>query len=80
MEAIRKYIDASSLMSIMTLPETFENRKLEVLVFLAEEQESVKKKADIKAVVQSLVGAIPSTDMSLDELQEERRHKYETVD
>lgn len=44
MEAIRKYINASSLMSVMTLPETFRNRKLEVLVFPADEQESVMKK------------------------------------
>ena len=80
MEAIRRYIDASSLMSVMTLPEAFKNRKLEVLVFPAEEQEAVKGKMDIESVVQSLVGAIPDTDMLLEELQEERRHKYETAD
>ena len=33
MEAIRRYIDASSLMAVMALPEAFKNRKLEVLVF-----------------------------------------------
>lgn len=80
MEAIRKYIDASTLMSVMTLPETFKNRKLEVLIFPAEEQESVKRKADIESVVQSLIGAIPNTDMSLEELREERLQKYEIVD
>ena len=32
MEAIRKYNDASSLMSVMGLPESFKNRKLEVLI------------------------------------------------
>ena len=79
MEAIRKYIDASSLMSIMTLPESFINRKLEVLVFPTEEQESEREKIDIESVVQSLIGAIPDTDISLEELREERRHKYETV-
>lgn len=80
MEAIRKYIDASSLMSIMTLPESFINRKLEVLVFPTEEREAEREKADIESVVQSLIGAIPDTDMSLEEFREERRHKYETVD
>lgn len=80
MEAIRKYIDASSLMSIMTLPESFINRKLEVLVFPTEEREAESEKADIESVVQSLIGAIPDTDMSLEEFREERRHKYETVD
>lgn len=78
MEAIRKYIDASSLMAVMALPETFKNRKLEVLVFPMEEQES--EKTDIESVVQSLIGAIPTTDMSLEEMREERRLKYETVD
>ena len=78
MEAIRKYIDASSLMTVMSLPETFKNRKLEVLIFPTEEQKP--EKADIESVVQSLIGAIPATDLSLAEMQEERRHKYETAD
>lgn len=38
------------------------NRKSEVLVFPMEEQES--EKTDIESVVQSLIGAIPATDMS----------------
>lgn len=76
MEAIRRYIDASSLMSIMALPETFKNRKLEVLVFPTEEQESKKEKIDIESVVQSLIGVIPDVDMTLEELREERRQKY----
>ena len=80
MEAIRRYIDASSLMSIMSLPETFKNRKLEVLVFTTEEQESKKEKIDIESVVQSLIGIIPDVEMTLEELREERRQKYETVD
>ena len=67
-------------MSIMTLPESFINRKLEVLVFPTEEREAESEKADIESVVQSLIGAIPDTDMSLEEFREERRHKYETVD
>lgn len=78
MEAIRKYIDASSLMTVMALPETFKNRKLEVLIFPTEEQGP--EKADIESVVQSLIGAIPATDLSLAEMQEERRRKYETAD
>lgn len=65
-------------MAVMALPETFKNWKLEVLIFPTEEQET--EKADIESVVQSLIGAIPATDMSLAEMQEERRHKYETAD
>lgn len=37
------------------------------------------KDEDVKSIVQSLVGAIPSTDISLKDFREERLRKYETV-
>lgn len=81
MEVIREYMDATKLMSIMTLPETFRNRKLEVIVIPKEETEETQKKtADIDQAVQSLLGAVPYTDMSLSELREERLQKYESID
>ena len=80
MEVVRKYINASSLMSIMKLPENFKNRKLEVIVLPTEEKEIVEKEVDVQSTVQSLVGAIPYTDMSLSELREERLKKYEITD
>lgn len=81
MEVIRKYIDANHLMSVMTLPETFKNRKLEVIVIPGEEmKETSKKAADIEQAIQSLLGAVPYTDMSLEELREERLRKYEGFD
>lgn len=80
MEVVRKYINASSLMSIMKLPENFKNRKLEVIVLPTEEEETREKEVDVQNVVQSLVGAIPYTDMSLSELREERLKKYEITD
>lgn len=81
MEVVRKYIDADSLMTVMKLPEKFRNRKLEVIVLPAEEQEkSSKKAAEIDQALQSLVGAIPYTDMSLEELREERLKKYKNID
>lgn len=49
--------------------ENFKNRKLEVLIFPTEEQEP--EKTDIASVVQSLIGAIPATGLSLAEMQEE---------
>lgn len=71
MEVVRKYIDADSLMTVMKLPEKFRNRKLEVIVLPVEEQEKVSKKtADIDQALHSLVGAIPYTDMSLEELMD----------
>ena len=63
MEVVRKYINASSLMSIMKLP---------VIVLPTEEKETVEKEVDVQSAVQSLVGIIPYTDISLSELREER--------
>ena len=45
MEVVRKYIDADSLMTVMKLPEKFRNRKLEVIILPAEEQEKTSRKA-----------------------------------
>lgn len=81
MEVVRKYIDADSLMTVMRLPEKFRNRKLEVIIFPAEEQEKSSKRAlEIDQALKSLVGAIPYTDMPLEKLREERLKKYENID
>ncbi len=80
MEVVRKYIDADSLMTVMKLPEKFRNRMLEVIILPAEEQEkSSKKAAEIDQALQSLVGSIPYTDMTVKELREERLRKYENI-
>ena len=79
MEVIRKFIDANSLMSIMTLPEAFRNRKLEVIILPTDEETVTQQKTDVPTIVQSLVGAIPHTDMTLSELRDERLGKYEAA-
>lgn len=80
MEVVRKYIDADSLMTVMKLPETFRNRKLEVIVLPTEEPAETRKTAvDIEKAIEALIGAIPYTDMSLSELREERLQKYENI-
>lgn len=81
MEVIRKFIDANSLMSIMTLPEAFINQKLEVIVLPANEPEQISEDQtkDIKNVVQSLIGSILHTDLSLNELRDEKLKKYEAT-
>ena len=79
MEVIRKFIDANSLMSIMNLPEAFRNQKLEVIVLPADEQVSQGQTKDIQNIIQSLVGSIPHTDLSLNELRDERLKKYEAA-
>ena len=80
MEAIRRFIDANSLMSVIALPEAFRNRKLEIIVLPTEETASSQSKADVSNIVQSLVGAVPHTDLTLSELREERLGKYEAAD
>ena len=76
MEVIRKFIDANSLMSIMALPEAFRNRKLEIIVLPTDEETTTRQKADVPCIVQSLVGAVPHTDMTLSELRDEKLEKY----
>lgn len=80
MEVIRKFMDANRLMSIMSLPEAFQNRKLEIIILPTDEPAARTKQTDTSSVVQSLVGAIPYTNLSLSELREERLGKYEAVD
>lgn len=81
MEVVRKFVDASSLMSFMTLPQAFHNRKLEIIVMPAEEQaEETKKAVDISDTVRSLIGIIPNDNMSLEDYREERLAKYEIAD
>lgn len=46
MEAIRKIIDHSSHEVVIELPESYQNRKLEVIVLMAEEELKDKKKYD----------------------------------
>lgn len=79
MEVVRKFVDSQNLMSILSLPETFRNRKLEIIIHLVEEQASDTQKQDISLIVQSLIGSIPHTDLTLAELREERLGKYETA-
>lgn len=38
MEAVRKYIDAKKLMSIISLPEAFQNKKLEIIIMPVAEE------------------------------------------
>lgn len=80
MEVVRKFVDADSLMSILSLPEAFRNRKLEVIVLPAEERVERKEMTDVKLAVQALVGVIPNENMTLEDYREERLKKYEAFD
>lgn len=80
MEVIRKFIDASRLMTVMSLPEAFQNRRLEVIVLPADEAVPACQKSAVPQIVQSLVGAVPDPGLSLSELRAERLEKYEAPD
>lgn len=81
MEVIRKFVDARKLMPIISLPETMQNRKLEVIILPAEERENVRyKNQDIENIVDSLTGSIPDNGMTLEDYRAERLSKYENID
>ena len=81
MEVVRKIVDARKLMSIIPLPETMKNRRLEVIVLPAEEKTLEQpKNNNIDAIVDSLVGIIPDTGKSLEDYRAERLEKYESLD
>ena len=68
-------------MSIIPLPETMRNRRLEVIVLPAEEKTSEHpKNNNIEDIVDSLVGIIPDTGRSLEDYRAERLEKYESLD
>ena len=57
-----------------------QTRKTKPLIVLPSDEETpIQKKADVPGIVQSLVGAMPHTDMTLSELRGERLEKYETA-
>lgn len=81
MEVVRKIVDARKLMSIIPLPETMRNRRLEVIVLPAEEKTlEHSKDNNIEDIVDSLVGTIPDTGKSLEDYRAERLEKYESLD
>lgn len=87
MEAFRKIIDSSLLSGVLSLPKDFQNKKVEIIVFLTEEKAVLPSltKSDIDAmlkgsVTESLIGILPYSDMFLDDYRSERLSKYESVD
>lgn len=81
MEVIRRFIDAKKIMSIIPLPETLRNRRLEIIVLPAEDNvETIKKDAKIENIVDQLTGSVPDNEMSLADYRDERLGKYETID
>ena len=68
MEAVRRYVNSDELMSILSLPEKYRNHKREIIVIPAEEKHLTEKSEKSK-ILNSLIGAIPTTNLSLEELE-----------
>ena len=82
MEFVRKIVDASSLMKIIQLPDTFMNRKLEIIVFpIDDNQKGTLQEgmavSGLSDITQSFIGSIPASDITIEQIKEERLKKYE---
>ena len=82
MEFIRKIVDSSVLDQVLTLPRSFHNRKVEILVFPVQEQEKQTSIGREKinelmegSITQSLIGAVPHPDITPDEIRSQRLRK-----
>jgi hypothetical protein len=84
MEAIRQIIDSTLLSNVIPLPKIFQNKKVEVIVLLKEEQTALplltKDGIDDmlkNSVTESLIGVLPRSDMTLEDYRTERLTKYD---
>ena len=84
---IKQIIDSELLNGVISLPENFQNKKVEIIVFLKEEKTAAPSltKNDIDlmlkgSVTESLIGALPQSAMALEDYRAERLNKYERAD
>ena len=88
MEAVRQTIDSSLLDGVVQLPKDFENKEVEIIVFLKENLKKEKKtphllkRSELDAMLkgshtEALTGSIPQSGMTLEEYRAERLKKYE---
>ena len=87
MEVVRQIIEGSELANVISLPASFRNGKVEVILLpIAEKLHPIKhsgKNIDemLKgSITQSLIGAILIPEISLEEIREARLIKYESTD
>ena len=87
MEAIKQIVDSKLLNCVISLPENFLNKKVEIIIFLNEENTLMPKLTmnDIEtmlkgSVTESLIGSVPQSTMTLKDYRAERIKKYDSVD
>ena len=85
MEAVRQVIDSTLLNGIVSLPKSFERKKVEVIIFVREEKGKLPSlnKNEINnllsgSITESLIGVIPQSNKTLNDYRSERLMKYET--
>ena len=77
LKTVRKEMNAGELKGLIDLPNYEDDQRVSITVSPAEEQKDLSAD-ELKKIVKSLVGAIPYTDKTLDELRMERlERKYE---
>lgn len=78
MEYVHRLIAAEQLMKVMTLPESFHNQTLEIIVRPTIKKGKLRENADeIEAAIQAISGMILDNEVSLEEYRDKRLKKYE---
>jgi hypothetical protein len=80
-------MSADALSSVMTMPQTFKNKRVEVIIREAPEDVPAPRidMANIEymmdgSITQSLIGIVPNSGRTLDDYRAERLSKYERTD
>ena len=79
MESVREIIDSNVLDRVLPLPQSFRNHKVEILVFPVQDRKKQLNDLMEGSITQSLIGAIPHPDITLDEIRTLRLKKYESL-
>ena len=87
MEAFKKVINSDLLNGLIMLPKSFQNKMVEIIVFLNEESTTLPKLTMNNidemlkgSITESLIGSVPQSNMSLEDYRAERLKKYESFD
>jgi hypothetical protein len=87
MEIVRQIVDSRLLDTVIPLPKSFLDKKVEVIVMPTTEdtgKPSLSRSAIDSmlegSITQSLLGAVPDTGLSIEDIRSERLSKYERFD
>ena len=86
METVRQVINSDLLQGVISLPKSFQQKKVEIIIFIKDEESTMPSftQSDIDSllpgsITESLIGALPQSDRTLDDYRSERLAKYETA-